>query len=112
MLKVAKLGFDRKMRKYFKMCADNDLNFMPIALESTGGIAPCSLEALKTFSIRVCSGYSDDVSYSQSILFKRISVALQRANAECISRRLSHDTTGFQIENFLEGIIRGRLAAT
>ena len=54
--KIARNGYDTKIRKSKGPCEQAGYLFYPIAFESTGGIVSESINTLKTFCNRVCSG--------------------------------------------------------
>ena len=56
--------------------------FVPIALETLGALAPCSLDFLTEVGRRLSAATGD--AQETAFLFQRISVALQRFNAVLI----------------------------
>ena len=86
---IAEKGYTAKIAKSHAVCVENGLLFHPIAFESTGGVASESLVTLKAFSRRICSSTSIDPKKFFHTLMKKISMALQKANAMFVIDRLS-----------------------
>ena len=99
--KIAKKGYDIKIAKFKAPCEQRGYLFYPIAFESTGGIVPESIGALKTFCNRVCSGTITDPKTSFKTLMKRISTVLQKQNAKMIIDRLSPLTPAQTLDSLL-----------
>jgi len=99
--KIAKKGYDIKIAKFKAPCEQRGYLFYPIAFESTGGIVPESIGALKTFCNRVCSGTITDPKTSFKTLMKRISTVLQKQNAKMIIDRLSPLTPAQTMDSLL-----------
>ena len=96
-------GYTAKIAKSHTVCAENGLLFHPIAFESTGGVASKSLVKLKAFCRRICSSTTTDPKKSFRTLMKKISMALQKANAMFVIDRLSlatpNNTLAFLMDN-------------
>ena len=93
-------GYTAKIAKSHAVCVENVLLFHPIAFESTGGVVSVSLVTLKAFYRRICSSTSTDPKKSFRTLMKKISMALQKANAMFVIDRLSlASTLAFLMDN-------------
>ena len=77
---AAELAVSRKETKY--SCLPQSFLFVPIALETLGAIARCSLDFLTDVGRRLSAATGD--ARETAFLFQRISVALQRFNAVLI----------------------------
>jgi len=73
---AAELAVSLKEAKYSRL--SQRFLFIPIALETLGTIAPCSLDFLTEVGRRLSAATSD--ARETAFLFQRISVALQRFN--------------------------------
>ena len=102
--KIARNGYDTKIRKSKGPCEQAGYLFYPIAFESTGGIVSESINTLKTFCNRVCSGTTTDPKTSFKTLMKRISTVLQKNNAKMIIDRLSPFTHSQALDSVLNSV--------
>ena len=82
----------RKRSKY--ICLESIYSFTPVAIESSGGFGPQTLEFLKELGNRLSRVTGEVKSYIY--LLQRLSVAVQRGNAASVigtvGRRANQDT--------------------
>jgi hypothetical protein len=81
---AAEIAAARKVDKYLNLSATH--TFVPIALETLGPISVQSLSFLREVGRRL-SRATDDARES-AFLFQRLSVAIQRFNAVCVTGTL------------------------
>ena len=101
---IARKGYNTKITKSKNSCEELGYLFYPIAFESTGGIVTESIDTLKTFCNRVCSGTSTDPKTSFKTLMKRISMVLQKNNAKMILDRLTPATHAQTLDSLLHSV--------
>ena len=77
---AAELAVSRKEAKY--SCVPQSFLFEPIALETLGAVAPCTLDFLTEVGRQLSAATGD--ACETAFLFQRISVALQRFNTVLI----------------------------
>ena len=86
---VACLAEDRKERKYTRICANSAQEFLPVAVETLGGLGPAFLDFVFKASLFLPK---DERPSFRCHLRQRLGVAVQVGNAACIQAALQADS--------------------
>ncbi len=74
----------RKEEKYGTICKENGFDYVPLVCETTGGWCQKSKEFFDSLSEKIASSKNEDIRKVKNRVYKRLSVALQRANVTAI----------------------------
>ncbi len=74
----------RKKEKYLNICEENGFKYVPLVCETTGGWCEKSREFFNLLAEKIASSKNDDIRKVKNMVYKRLSVALQKANVLAI----------------------------
>ena len=80
-------AYDRKMRDTADTCRQQGLVFLPIALETLGGMHQVAVTQLKRLGAALARHNGSDESEAVSQLLQRISLHIMRGNAALLTGR-------------------------
>ena len=80
-------AYDRKMRDTADACRQQGLVFLPMALETLGGMHQVAVNQLKRLGAALARHNGTDEREAVSQLFQRISLHLMRGNAALLTSR-------------------------
>ena len=96
---TCRLAEDRKLAASYEVCARNGIGFIPVALETSGGVGPSGLSFLNTLSDRCADNNFRDRQSEKKHLYQRMNVAVHRANANMILARMPNEDCQLSFEN-------------
>ena len=80
-------AYQRKVRDTAQACLERGLVFLPIALETLGGMHQVTVAQLKKLGTALARHSGSDERETTSQLFQRVSLHLQRGNAAMLTSR-------------------------
>ena len=80
-------AYDRKMRETADACRQQGLVFLPIAMETLGGMHQVAVTQLKRLGAALARHNGSDEHEAVNQLFQRISLHLMRGNAALLTGR-------------------------
>ena len=83
-------AYRRKMASAFQPCADVNVAFIPLAVETFGGWHPEAINQLTRIGRALARQTNTQESLAINHFFQRLSINLQRANASMILSRQTH----------------------
>ena len=85
---ACKLAEERKFAASAELCQQSGLDFIPLALETSGGFGSCATSFLTVLAERCADNNMRDRVIEKRQLFQRINVAVHRSNANMILSRI------------------------
>ena len=84
---ACKLAEERKFAAWAELCQQSGFDFIPLALETSGGFGPSATSFLTVLAER-CADNLRDSAAEKHQLFQRINVAVHRSNANMVLSRV------------------------
>ena len=85
---VCKLAEERKLAASAELCQQSGFEFIPLALETSGGFGTSATSFLTLLSERCADNNLRDRAAEKRQLFQRINVAVHRSNANMVFSRV------------------------
>ena len=94
--------FDRKVQGAAAACQQQGLIFLPVAMETLGGMHKVAVEQMKRLGVAVARHQGSDERVATRQLFQRLSLTLMRGNAALVTSRRPEDDFAAP---FIDGVI-------
>ena len=94
-------AFDRKVAKVGEACRQQGISFIPLAMDTLGGVHKVMVEQVKKLGATLARHRGEDEQLETRHLFQRLSLLLMRGNAVLLVNRVPEGDT-------LEGTIDGQ----
>ena len=95
-------AFDRKVQGAAAACQQQGLVFLPVAMETLGGMHKVAVEQMKRLGVAVARHQGSDERVATRQLFQRLSLTLMRGNAALVTSRRPDDDFAAP---FIDGVI-------
>ena len=82
---------ERKVNRAAEACRDQGIVFLPLAVETLGGLHKTAVQQMKRLAAALARHTGQDESIATSHLFQRFSLNLMRGNAAMMTTRIPDD---------------------
>ena len=92
MIIIVRLFYHLKERLVGAACRAQNLDFVPISVESLGGFTPTAIKVIRKLATQKAQRNNSDVKRTINQEFKKLNILLMRGNASLLLNRFQADS--------------------